>query len=140
MSTIYWQSDPLYKLILHKAEELWRWCKPDDQYSQYVLIEETSDEYEGIPAGNTIRSWIRDTNGVREISKRELAQHIEKIEDSYSPFIRMTFYVFPDREHVSIGESTRGRSGMGVQYVVRRYNDIAKLEPDPDGTSSGWIV
>ena len=140
MSTIDWKSDWLYKLILIKADGYWKWCKPDDKSCQYVLVEETSTVYRGIPVGDTIRSWIRDANGLREISAKEYAKHIEKIDDRFFPFIRMTFYIFPDREHVSIGESSSGSYGAGRKYIVRRHNDTAQLEPGPDDTRWSWIV
>ena len=133
MSANDWQSDPLYKLILQQAEELWKNCKPGivDWY-QYVLVAEKITEHSGYCIGDTTRAWIRDSNGLREISVEEHIHHIAKVTDDFYPFILMEFYIFPERERVIIQRRGSNKDARGMQLSIQRAGKNIKLVPIPD--------
>jgi hypothetical protein len=132
-----WQSDWLYDLIFLEAERLWKWCTPDKDHWQYVLIEELPNEMTGHPIGDPVRSWIRDKNGLREIPLNEHKNLVKKIQERIFPFILMSFYIFPDRQHVIVGHQEANTSGSGSQYAVQGSGRDAKLIPDEHG--SAWV-
>jgi len=131
MSANNWQSDSLYRLILQQAEELWKNCKPGlvDWY-QYVLIAEKITEHAGYCIGDTIHAWIRDSNGLREISVEEHIHHIARVTDDVFPFILMEFYVFPNRERVIIQRRGSNKDARGLQLTIQREGKNIKLIPD----------
>ena len=133
MSANDWQSDGLYQLILQQAEELWKHCKPGKvDWHQYVLIAEKITEHAGYCIGETVHAWIRDSNGLREISVEEHLHHITKITDHSFPFILMEFYIFPTRERVIIQNRGSTRNARGMQCKIQSDGKTIKLIPDPN--------
>ncbi len=137
--TKYQHGDWLYNLILGKAEKYWEVQKRiSNEHGKYVLIAERSSERDGHYTGDVVQSWIRDKEGLREISLNEHAKHTDKIHNSdIYPFILMQFYIFPDRQCVIIGTQEASRSGSGGEFIVQVNEGKAKLEPDVHG--SFWV-
>jgi hypothetical protein len=134
-----WRTDWLYGLVLRNAERWWEWCSrvPDRKVWRYVLIEEWSSAKDSMCRGKVVRSWIRDAEGLREISLEEYKQHKRKIHRRIYPFIIMEFHIQPNRKHVVLGNRQASTAGRGSRYLVEGEGDQAELIPDPTGSS--WV-
>jgi hypothetical protein len=74
-----WRSDWLYSLVFKELENHWSMpikpTAPDD--ISYVLFEEWSADDGGDCTGVVIRAWVRDENGVNEITLQEHSEYIK---------------------------------------------------------------
>src|SRR5262249_41675065 len=100
MPSVDWQTDWLYSLILQKADTAWEWCQsvPGRDVWKYVVVEEYSSADDSMCQGDVVRAWVRDEDGLRQISLEEHAEHQGKLDgkDIY-PFVLVHFHVHPDR-------------------------------------------
>ncbi len=130
-----WQSDWLYALVLGEAGRYWSWCKPDPTSGgwRYVLIEEWSSYSRASCRGKMFRAWIRDADGLREITLDEYKQYKRTNRSGSYPYVLVRFHILPDRDRVVLGMHTGNRSGRGARYLVEGEGDEAKLTIDPTG-------
>jgi hypothetical protein len=113
-----WKNDWLYSLILKEAEKQWVRFRPppDEDYWQFVLVEEWSSCNGSRCAGQVIRVWKRDKKGLRQISLIEHRRHERNLEiwrrkgDSrFFPYIQSCFtFILIDNE-LSKDSTTRIR-------------------------------
>src|SRR5262245_20679107 len=135
-----WRSDWLYALVLREADPDWEWCcrVPDGNFWRYVLIEEWSSANDySMCCGKVVRAWVRDADGLREITIDEYKQHKRKIRGRIYPFVIMAFHISADRQRVVLGHRQASTAGTGCRYIVQGQGEGAKLETDP--TSGSWI-
>jgi hypothetical protein len=134
-----WQNDWLYALVLREAEADWEWCNllPDRDVWRYVLIEEWSSAHGSMCEGKLVRAWVRDSDGLRQISLNEHKRHKRRIRGRIFPFVMMMFHIQPDRTRVVLGHRQANTAGTGCRYLVQGEGVEAKLEFDPSG--GGWI-
>jgi hypothetical protein len=136
-----WRGDWLYALILRQCEEYWGRCNlfPDEDWWRYVLIEEWSDAEKAWCRGEVVRAWVRDAQGLREITLRELRRHIRLIRPRrlihcrFFPFILVRFHIHGDRQRVALGFLEAGTAGGGWTFLVRGEGESAELEWDQSG-------
>ena len=148
-SVATWQNDWLYALVLRKAQPRWEQGDhvPEEEREErrkgektedYLIGEWSSAEVElGMCRGTVVRAWMRDQDGLRQISLEEYEQHRAKIGGLRFPFVLMQFHILSNRERVVLGKTRGMLAGWGRTYLVVEHGDNASLEPDPAG--GAWI-
>lgn len=132
-----WRTDGIYQLVLQKVEKTWLdWCKPDAKFWRYVLVEEYSLATRS-HSGNMVRGWVRDENGLREISLEEYKQHRRKIHGRIFPFVLVSFHIHANRQRITIKTLQASTADTGGEYLIEGEGDAAKLVFDPEG--GFWI-
>jgi hypothetical protein len=106
---------------------------PDAKVWQYVLIEEWSSNNASMCSGKVVRAWIRDAEGLREISLQEYKQRKRTIHGRIYPFVLMAFHIQADRQRVVLGSRQASTAGRGSRYLVEGEGEGANLTPDPTG-------
>jgi len=137
-----WRDDWLYALVLYKAEDLWQqWRNParDPDIAAYVLVEEWSSRQGIRCSGELAHVWVRDADGLREITVIEREQHRQKLfpPRPINPFVLLQFYVEPDRQSILYVLTFGIRAASGGWYKVQGAGQQARLEPDM--TRGMWI-
>ena len=130
-----WRNDWLYTLVLREADSAWQWCNqvPERDFWRYVLVEEWSSASGAHCGGEVVRAWIRDGEGLREITMAEYEQQKRRIRGRMYPFILVQFHIEPERTRVILGRREASTAGTGHRYLVRGEGDKASLEGDPTG-------
>jgi hypothetical protein len=134
-----WHSDWLYQLVFREVEDAWKWCRrvPNSKAWQYVLVEEWSAARDSMCSGRLVRAWVRDSDGLREISLEEHKQHKRKIHSRIYPFVIVSFHIRPDRRKVVLGRREANTAGRGCGYLVEGEGETARLVRDP--AAGFWI-
>ena len=65
--------------------------------------------------GEILRNWVRDENGLLEITATEYQKHRKKAKGRWYPFIVISFHIYQDRKKVSY---------IVIALVLDRYVDI----------------
>jgi len=128
--------DWLYDLIFEKVERSWQICELSKRTQRwsYVLVEEYRTEIDG---GSVLsRSWIRDKEGLREITLEEHCVHKRKMfEELLYPFILFSFRADSQRGLLLLNEAGDQTCGFGAVYRIEGYGEEASLEPE-----TNWLV
>ena len=135
-----WKTDWIYQLVFREVEDAWQQClhvrKRDSKVWRYVLVAETTSTFDSVCVGRTVRAWVRDESGLREIGLEEYEQHVKKIRGSIYPFILFTFNISENRQQVAISQREASRAGFGRNYLIEGEGEQAHLVVDAKG---GWI-
>lgn len=130
-----WRDDWLYALVLRQAEQNWEWCRRarDRDVWQYVLVGEWSSADGAMCHGEVVRAWVRDAEGLREITPGEYGRHLQRVRGRTYPFVLVSFHIHSDRQRVALGMHAATTAGGGCRYLVHGKVAAATLEPDPQG-------
>jgi hypothetical protein len=97
-----WNTDWLYAMIFREVDKNWDEIRqppsrPNAITWSYILVEEWSSA-EGPECKGTLQKvWIRNEDGLHEITGEEHAEHKRKIQSSIFPFVTMSFHIHSDR-------------------------------------------
>src|SRR4051812_26377400 len=96
-----WKTDWLYALVF---KELDSWCSCADPEYFYLIAEHDADNGSQC-TGSIIRAWLRDQDGMKEIS---IDEHLalKKLRHDESRFryeCLAHFHIQPDRQHIVYG-------------------------------------
>ena len=130
------QDEDLYRLVFEFADEQWHsWCSNDEDGWQYVLVEQydTVDKSSCMCRGKVKKAWVRDDSGLREISTSEHKVYSDKGDEVVWRYVRVEFYIYPDKSRMALGQRGASRAGRGGRYLIQNTAKGLKLEPDPTG-------
>jgi len=130
-----WRDDWLYALVFRRVEQNWESCSRvrDRDVWQYVLVGEWSTADKVMCRGEVVRAWVRDEDGLREVTPDEYGRHKRRIRGRIYPFVLVSFHIHPDRQRVVFGVRQASTAGIGGQYLVRGEGETGELEADPEG-------
>lgn len=136
---IDYQTDWLYALVFAHADGSWHMCcgSVSKVHWQYLLISEWSSAEDAHCRGEIVRAWVRNDDGLKEISLDQYEQHSKRISGPLFPFIFIRFHISSNRKHVVYNENEASRSGSGCRYIVDGEGASAKLLVDE--TAGMWI-
>ena len=131
-------SSPAYLAVFAKIEA---WLDdeeklPGDSFLGF-LVEEHREGKSGMGVGKPVRYWLRDKNGLRQISRTERGELGRLNARVIYALPIVNFSIEPDGKRVHLGARFASRGGRGGVYFVRTRDDRPVLEPDPKG--GFWI-
>lgn len=136
---IDYQNDWLYSLIFAYADRSWHASHRSTNTldRQHLLISEWSDAADAHCRGETVRTWIRDDDGLNEISLNQYEQCTKRNNAIVFRFILTRFHISSNRKHVVYNQNETPRSGSGCRFIVEGKGSSAKLITDE--TAGMWI-
>ncbi len=120
-----WLRDLVFREIERKWEHAQSKKGGDDRY---LLIAECSGKWTGMFHGLIVRAWIRDHDGLRQISIREYQRHVQRTRQGEPwPLVLVSFNFDNAQRKVALSYIQAGRLGHGDEYDVVGNDKDAKL-------------
>ncbi len=129
-------TDWLYELIFEKVERNWKICELSKRTQRWSYV--LAEEYRTTNTGESVvtRAWIRDVDGLREISLEEHFSHKRiMFREILYPFILFSFRVDSRHGRFLLNEAGDQSCGFGAAYRIEGMGEEASLEPE-----TNWLV